>query len=150
MSEWAPHLTVAAVIEREGRFLLVHEISDGLEVYNQPAGHLDENETLLEAVARETLEEAGCHFTPEAITGFYQWQSPLNDITYIRIAFCGSCSERDPETELDKEIIDTVWMTPEEMAEQSDKLRSPMVIRCVEDYLAGHRYPLEMIAELQP
>lgn len=148
MSIWTPHLTVAAIIEQEGRFLLVEEAAEGRVVYNQPAGHLDENETLLEAVVRETLEEAARHFTPEAITGFYQWKSPINGFTYIRIAFCGRCSERDLDRELDTDIIDTVWLTPAELVEQQEKLRSPMVMRCIEDYMTGKRYPLDMITEL--
>jgi 8-oxo-dGTP pyrophosphatase MutT (NUDIX family) len=148
MSIWRPHLTVAAIVEQEGRFLLVEEACEGQVVFNQPAGHLDENETLLEAVVRETLEEAGRHFTPEAITGFYQWKSPVNGFTYVRIAFCGDCSERDLDRALDTDIIDTVWLTPKELAEQQAKLRSPMVLHCIEDYMAGKRYPLDMFTEL--
>ena len=148
MSTWAPHLTVAAIIEQQGRFLLVEENSEGQVVFNQPAGHLDENETLLEAVVRETLEEAGRHFTPEAITGFYQWKNPTNGFTYIRIAFCGSCSEREPGRVLDQDIIDTTWMSLAEIVEQQEKLRSPMVMRCIQDYMQGKRYPLDMISEI--
>lgn len=148
MSIWKPHVTVATIIEQEGRFLLVEEASEGLVVYNQPAGHVEEGETLIAAAIRETLEESGRHFTPDSIIGIYQWRSPLSGLTYLRVAFTGSCSERDPERELDTDVLDTLWLTPRELAEQKEKLRSPMVMRCVEDYIAGKRYPLDLITDI--
>lgn len=145
---WTPHLTVAAVIERDGCFLLVEENSDGRIVLNQPAGHVEENETLSEAVIRETLEESGRHFLPEAIVGIYRWRSPLNHITYLRVAFCGSCSARDRDLSLDTDIITTHWLSYAELREKAALLRSPLVMRCIEDYLAGQRLSSNLINEL--
>ncbi len=145
--DWTPHLTVAAVIESKQRFLLVEEKSDGLIVFNQPAGHWDEGETLIEAVIRETLEESAWHFQPEAIVGLYQYTSPLNNITYLRINFCGPALSHEPDQKLDTDILRTVWLTRNDIA-QLENLRSPMVLRCIDDYLAGTRYPLSLITHL--
>lgn len=145
--EWIPHITVATVIETAGRFLLVEEESDGLVVFNQPAGHWDEGETIFEAATRETLEETGWHFVPEAIVGLYVYTSPLINITYLRICFCGKPGDYEPDRPLDKGILRAVWLTPEEVANKKN-LRSPMVWRCIEDYLAGVRYPLSLINHL--
>lgn len=145
---WTPHLTVAAIIERHGRFLVVEEESEGRRVINQPAGHVEENESLCDAVVRETLEESGRHFQPEAITGVYRWRSPLNGVTYLRIAFCGSCGERDSEAKLDSGIIATHWLDAASL-QHSSRLRSPLVLHCIHDYLAGQRYPLDLIDELK-
>lgn len=146
---WTPHLTVAAIIEQAGKFLLVEERSEGRVVLNQPAGHVEDNEALIEAVIRETLEESGRHFTPEAITGLYRWRSPLNGVTYLRVAFCGECSERDSDIELDADIITTHWFDRDGLDTRSEQLRSPLVGRCIDDYLAGQRYPLDLIHELK-
>ncbi len=143
-----PHLTVAAIIERDRRFLLVEENSDGRIVLNQPAGHVEENESISEAVTRETLEESGRCFIPEAIVGLYRWRSPLNHVTYLRVTFCGQCSERDRDISLDTDIITTHWLSYAEMQDRSAMLRSPLVLRCIEDYLAGQRLPLDLINEL--
>jgi NADH pyrophosphatase NudC (nudix superfamily) len=142
--DWIPHLTVAAVIESEQRFLLIEEDSDGLIVFNQPAGHWDEGETLIEAVIRETLEESAWHFEPQAITGIYQYTSPINQITYLRLCFCGRHYNYEPNRALDTGILRAIWLTREEVANLSN-LRSPMVLRCIDDYLAGIRYPLSLI-----
>lgn len=141
---WIPHVTVAAVIEVEQRFLLVEEESDGVIVFNQPGGHWDEGETLIDAVVRETLEESAWHFEPQAVVGIYQYTSALNDITYLRINFSGRVLHHDATLELDHGILRTVWLTREEIAELNN-LRSPMVLRSVDDYLAGIRYPLSLI-----
>ncbi|HEY0720507.1 MAG TPA: NUDIX hydrolase [Gammaproteobacteria bacterium] len=145
MSEWRPHITVAAVIEREGRFLVVEEKVDGRVVINQPAGHVERGESLLEAVERETLEESGRHFVPEALVGVYSWTNPDTDITYVRFAFTGSCSERDPARSLDTGIIDARWMSREELLAQPERLRSPLVLRVINDYLAGRRFHLDLL-----
>ncbi len=142
--DWTPHLTVAAIIEFEQRFLLIEEESDGTIVFNQPAGHWDEGETLVEAVARETLEEAAWHFKPQAIVGIYQYTSPVNQITYLRICFCGQHHSHEPNRTLDTGILRATWLTREAIASLSN-LRSPMVLRCIDDYLAGIRYPLSLI-----
>lgn len=146
---WTPHLTVAAVIEQEGKFLLVEERSEGKIVLNQPAGHVEENETLVEAVIRETLEESGRQFQPEAISGIYRWRSPENGITYLRLAFFGTYGKRDRDLALDTDIITTHWLSLDELQQRDAQLRSPLVMRCIEDYLAGQRYPLELVEEIR-
>lgn len=145
---WAPHLTVAAVIERDGRFLLVEENSDGQIVFNQPAGHVEENESLIEAVIRETLEESGRHFRPEAIVGLYRWRSPVNQVTYLRVAYTGECSPRDRDISLDQDIITTHWLGYADLMQNTSMHRSPLLMRCIDDYLAGQRLPLDLINEL--
>jgi ADP-ribose pyrophosphatase YjhB (NUDIX family) len=145
---WTPHLTVAAIIEDQGEFLLVEEESEGRRVLNQPAGHVEENESLHEAVVRETLEESGRHFEPTAITGIYRWRSPLNGVTYLRVAFCGTCGERLPDTTLDTDIITTHWLDLDTLKARESELRSPLILRCLRDYQAGQRYPLDLINEL--
>jgi len=145
MSEWNPHVTVAAVVEREGRFLVVEENVQDRIVFNQPAGHVEEGESLIEAVTRETLEESGRTFTPEALVGVYSWTNPANEITYLRFAFTGTISERDPARKLDEGIIDAVWKSRDELLSQPDKLRSPLVMRVIDDYLSGRRYHLDLL-----
>ncbi len=145
---WTPHLTVAAVIEREGRFLMVEENDDGRIVLNQPAGHVEELETLSEAVVRETLEETGRHFHPEAIVGLYRWRSPHNQQTYLRVAFCGQASERDRDISLDTDIITTHWLSYNDLKKNASQLRSPLVLRCIDDYLTEQRLPIQLINEL--
>jgi 8-oxo-dGTP pyrophosphatase MutT (NUDIX family) len=146
---WTPHLTVAAVIEKEGKFLLVEERSEGKIVLNQPAGHVEENETIIEAVIRETLEESGRPFQPEAISGIYRWRSPDNGITYLRLAFFGAYGKRDRDLALDTDIITTHWFTPDELQQRAAELRSPLVMRCIDDYRAGKRYPLKLVEEIR-
>ncbi len=145
MSDWNPHVTVAAVVEREGRFLVVEENAQERIVFNQPAGHVEDGESLIEAVIRETLEESGRTFTPEALIGVYSWTNPATNITYLRFAFTGSISERDPTRKLDEGIIDAVWRSRDELLAQPDKLRSPLVMRVIDDYLAGRRYHLDLL-----
>ena len=142
---WKPNVTVAAVVERDGRFLLVEEeTGDGIR-FNQPAGHLDEGESLLQAVARETLEETAYHFVPRFLVGVYQWRRPAGDVTYLRFAFGGVVTGHEPQRPLDEGILRTWWFTGAELAARSERHRSPLVARCVEDYLAGRRYPLDLI-----
>ena len=146
---WKPHTTVAAVIEKDGKFLIVEEESEGKVVYNQPAGHLDEDESLIQAVIRETLEETAWHFKPENIIGVYQYKSPGNGTTYIRFCFSGQCNQHEPDRKLDDGIVRAIWMSYEELVREKDKLRSPMVLHCIDDYLAGKQYPLELIWDIQ-
>ncbi|MCL2160565.1 MAG: NUDIX hydrolase [Betaproteobacteria bacterium] len=142
---WKPSVTVAAVIERDGRFLLVEEeTADGLQ-FNQPAGHLEAGESLLHAVAREAMEEAAHLFTPEYLIGVYQWPRPQGDAVYLRFAFAGRARESDPARALDEGIVRTLWMTPEELRATRARHRSPLVLQCVEDWLAGRRYGLELL-----
>jgi ADP-ribose pyrophosphatase YjhB (NUDIX family) len=139
---------VAAIIEREGKFLLVEEEADGKIVLNQPAGHLDEGERLIDAVVRETLEETAWHFEPQALLGIYRWPNPAKQVTYLRFAFTGRVTRHEPERRLDHGIIRAVWMTPQEIQASRARHRSPQVERCLSDYLAGHRYPLALLTDL--
>lgn len=145
MRTWFPHVTVAAVIEREGRFLLVEENTvDGIR-FNQPAGHLEEGESLVEACTRESLEETAHRVVVESLVGIYQWTRPDHTITYMRFVFACQVLSEEAGRALDEGIIRAVWLTPEEMRERREVLRSPMVMDCVEDYLAGRRFPLELV-----
>lgn len=143
--EWYAHVTVATVVEDKGRFLLVEEFEDGKLVLNQPAGHLDPNETLIEAAQRETLEETGWTVQIEGIVGIGLYTAPSNGITYYRTAFHGKPIAHDAARQLDEGIVRAVWMTPEEIRAQSARMRSPLVPEVIEQYLAGHRYPLSMV-----
>jgi ADP-ribose pyrophosphatase YjhB (NUDIX family) len=145
---WKPHVTVAALIENEGRFLLVQELISGRSVYNQPAGHLEDGETLIDAVIRETREETAWDFEPEALIGIYQWRHPEKEKTFIRATFSGKGLRHDPCGKLDACIERTLWLTPDEIRFRHDRLRSPMVLRSIEDYLAGCRYPLTLLSDL--
>ncbi len=145
---WKPNTTVAAIIEESGKFLMVEENSGGSTVYNQPAGHLEKNETLVAAVVRETLEETAYKFVPQALVGIYTWHNTANDVTYLRFCFSGCVIHHDPTQLLDKEIVAAHWMRREELAARHKQLRSPMVMRCIDDYLAGQRYPLDVLNEL--
>ncbi len=151
-TRWKPSVTVAAIIERDGRFLLVEEETpEGLKL-NNPAGHLDPGESPVEGCAREALEETTHRFTPKHLLGIYisrlQRQGPgeaLEDITYLRFAFAGELGEVVPGRQLDTGIVRTVWMTPDEVRASTERHRSPLVLRCMEDYLRGQRFPLELV-----
>jgi 8-oxo-dGTP pyrophosphatase MutT (NUDIX family) len=145
---WKPHVTVAAVVESGGRFLLVQERISEQTVYNQPAGHLEDGESLVAAVIRETLEETGWQFEPESIIGLYRWQQPGKETTYLRVAFAGRGVRHDEDRLLDPEIEKVLWMSVEEMRRQAGRLRSPMVLRTVEDYLAGARFSLSLLSDI--
>jgi 8-oxo-dGTP pyrophosphatase MutT (NUDIX family) len=145
---WTPRVTVAAVIEQDGRFLLVEEETDSGLRLNQPAGHLDENESLLEGVARETLEETGYRFRPEALVGVYLWHAPEKNLTYLRFAFTGTLLDHDPARPLDTGIVQTLWLTPGEVAGEAHRHRSPLVQRCIDDYRTGRRYAIDLLAHL--
>ena len=146
---WKPNVTVAALIERDGRFLLVEEeTSDGL-LLNNPAGHLDPGESPIQGTIRETLEETACAFTPEGFLGMFMSRFRRTrtgeDITYLRLAFFGSVGEADPDLELDEGIVRTVWMTADEIRACPERHRSPLVLRCMEDHLRGQRFALDTI-----
>ena len=145
---WKPNVVVAAIVEHDGKFLLVEEKADGRLVLNQPAGHLDEGESLMQAVVRETLEETAWHFTPESLLGVYRWPHPAKGITYLRFAFSGQVTRHEEGRALDREIVRTLWLTPEEIRAEHARHRSPQVLRCLDDYLAGRRYPLNLITDL--
>ena len=140
---------MAAVIERDGRFLMIEEeTTEGLRI-NNPAGHLDPGETPAEGCAREALEETAWHFRPTALLGVYisrfQRSTTGEDITYLRFAFTGELGAQVPDRPLDTGIVRTLWMTPAELRATADRHRSPLVLRCLEDFLAGVRYPLAAV-----
>lgn len=140
-----PNVTVAAVVEREGRFLLVEEETPLGRLYNQPAGHLDPGESLLAAVRRETLEETGYRFEPSALIGVYQYRSRHEDVTYLRFAFAGTITGHEAGRALDRGIVRAVWLRSEELEREAARHRSPLVMRCVNDYLSGRRFPLDLL-----
>ena len=148
-TRWKPSVTVAAVIERNGLYLLIEEHTpEGLRL-NNPAGHLDPGESPVQACARETLEETTHAFAPEALVGVYlsrfQREATGEDITYLRFAFCGTLGDVVPGRALDEGIVRTLWMTPDEVRASAHRHRSPLVLRCMEDHLAGQRFALELI-----
>ena len=140
-------LTVAAIVEQEGRFLFVQERSARRVVLNQPAGHLEDGESLVEAVVRETREETGREFLPDHVTGLYLWQGPAGR-TVLRIAFAGRVGERVEGSKLDRAIIRTLWLNHEQLRIRAGEHRSPLVQLCLDDYLRGARYPIEMLSRV--
>lgn len=146
--QWMPHATVAAIVEDSGKFLLVEESTDRGNRFNQPAGHLEDNESLIEAVVRETLEETAYAFEPTSLLGVYHWKHAHNDTTYLRFAYIGNVSNHQPQLGLDDGIIRTVWMTADEIRNNAHLMRSPQVLTCVEDYLSGQRFPLSVVTHL--
>jgi 8-oxo-dGTP pyrophosphatase MutT (NUDIX family) len=145
-----PDVTVAAMAEQDGRFLLVEERIEGRLVFNQPAGHLEAGETLLQAVARETREETGWRFEPHFLLGIYLWRYPRTTHATLRFAFGGAVSNFDATQPLDHGIVRTHWLTRAEIAAYEPRLRTPLVLRCVDDYLKGRRLPLDALAFLGP
>lgn len=144
---WKPNTTVAAVCERDGRFLLVRENADGRIVYNQPAGHLEPGETLLQAVVRETLEETRYRFTPQALQGIYRFKpNGASSKTYLRFLFRGVVGDV-VDGELDQGIIAAEWLTYAEILSCREQHRSPMVLRCIDDYREQPGYPLDIISQ---
>ena len=143
-----PDLTVAAIVERDGQFLLVEERAGNAMVFNQPAGHVERGEELIAAVIRETLEETAWSFRPEALTGIYLWDQPEKQKTFLRFAFCGQVTTHDPERRLDRGIARAVWMDRTQIAARGPRLRSPMVLKCIDDYLAGRRFPLNIVQSM--
>lgn len=145
---WKPNATVAAIVEQDGQFLLVEERTSRGNRFNQPAGHLEDNETITQAVIRETLEETAYDFQPQALLGIYHWKHSHNNTTYLRFAFIGTVGTHYPEQALDDGIIRAVWMTIDEIREKQDLMRSPQVLTCFEDYIANKQHPLTTITHL--
>lgn len=148
-NRWKPNVTVAAIVEQEGRFLLVEEnTADGLRL-NTPAGHLDPGESPIAACTREVLEETAYDFEPTALVGMYLNRFTRtrtgDDITYLRFAFTGKVGAHHAWRGLDDGIVRTVWMTPAELHASAARHRSPLVLRSIQDYLAGQRAPLSLI-----
>ena len=142
---WKPHLTVAAIIEQNNKFLMVEERIQNKLCLNQPAGHLEPDETIVDAVKRETLEETAWLFEPSHVTGIYHWCNPSNNTTFIRFSFSGVALHHDPDRMLDDGIEQAVWLTLDEIKSRQDAHRSPMVLSSIIDYLAGQRYPLDVL-----
>ncbi len=148
MSAWKPpSVTVAAVIEQAGKFLVVEEDYDGRRVLNQPAGHLDPGESLVCACAREVMEETAYRFEPTALIGIYRWYYAPRDITFLRFVFTGELRGFEAGRALDREIVATHWMSRDELVARSAELRTPLVMQCLDDYLAGRRYPLDLLID---
>ena len=144
---WKPNVTVAAVVERKGRFLLVEEeTSDGIRL-NQPAGHLEPDESIVAAARREMLEETAYDFTAEQLVGIYRWSRPGSDLTYLRFAFSGRLGVFHSERPLDAGIIRAIWLSHDEIMASAARHRSPLVVRCVEDYRAGRRFSIDALVE---
>ena len=143
-----PEITVAAVTEREGRFLLVEEHIDGRLVLNQPAGHLERGENLLQAIVREVQEETAWRFSASGLIGVYLWRHPRTGRVFKRFAFTGSVSDHRPAQPLDEGIVATCWLTPGQIRAREATLRSPLVLRCIEDFLSGARSALADVAQL--
>lgn len=145
---WRPDLTVAAIVQREDRFLIVEERIRGALVLNQPAGHVEDGESVLDAVVRETLEETAWHFVPHHLLGLYLWRNPHNGHTMLRAAVIGEVTQHDPQRTLDAPVVAAHWMTRDSLLAQPHRLRSPLVLRCIDDCLAGQRHDLSALQHL--
>ena len=145
MSRWRPSVTVAGVIERDGKFLFVEELANGRRVLNQPAGHLDPGESLVAACRREVMEETAHRFEPEGLVGVYRWHYAAKDVTFLRFCFMGKILGTENRA-LDKEIVRLHWLTPAELKARQAEHRSPLVQKCVDDFLAGRRVPLDVFS----
>jgi 8-oxo-dGTP pyrophosphatase MutT (NUDIX family) len=143
-----PDITVAAVTETDGRFLVVEERINRRLVFNQPAGHVERGETLLEAVVREVREETAWGFNPQALIGVYLWRNPSSGRATMRFTFTGTVDDHHPQQPLDRGIVGTHWLSREDLLEREQRLRSPLVLRCIEDYLGGTRRTLETVGDL--
>lgn len=142
---WKPNVTVAAVVMRDGKFLLVEEETEAGLAFNQPAGHLEAGESLIDAVIRETLEETAYHFKPTHLIGVYNWKHPGKDVTYLRFAFGGELRGFEAERELDEGIVAARWLTFDEVKATQARHRSPLILRCIEDQMAGKTAPLDLL-----
>jgi len=139
---WRPDLAAAAIIQRDNRFLIVEERIRGALLLNQPAGHVDDGESIIDAVVRETLEETAWHFVPRALLGIYLWRNPDNGKSILRVAISGEVTYHEAGRELDRPVVAAHWMEREDLLAQTGRLRSPLVMRCIDDYLAGHCHDL--------
>ena len=145
---WFPHATVATIVEKEGKFLLVEELINGTElVLNQPAGHVENNETFFQAALRETYEETGWKVELESVLGLYVYRVPERDLTFHRVTCIARAVDFDPSLTLDEGIVRALWMTRDQIAAAKERLRSHLVLECVDDYLNGKQFPLSMIQD---
>lgn len=139
---WRPDLAAAAIVQRDNRFLIVEERIRESLVLNQPAGHVDDGESIIDAVVRETLEETAWHFVPRELLGIYLWRNPANGHSILRVAITGEVTHHEAGRALDVPVVAAHWMKREELLAQTGRLRSPLVMRCVDDFLAGQRHDL--------
>ncbi len=146
---WHPHLTVACIVEHQNKFLFVEEYALGKVVLNQPAGHLEADETLAQATIRETLEESGYQIQVKGLVGYYSHKSPINNESYYRMCFYGALVSEEANTELDVDIIQALWLSFDEFKAREHQIRTPMVKICLDDYLAGKRFPVDFIHEIK-
>lgn len=146
---WKPNVTVAAVVERDGKYLLVEEETDEGLMLNQPAGHLEPGESLVSGAARETLEETAYEFQPQGLIGIYSWRHQVRNITYLRFAFSGTLGVHHAGRPLDAGIVRALWLSPEEIRASRERHRSPLVLRCIEDHLRGARAPLDLLVHFE-
>ena len=142
---WKPNVTVAAVVMRDGKFLVVEEETEAGLAFNQPAGHLEEGESLIDAVIREALEETAYHFKPTSLIGVYNWKHPAKDVTYLRFAFGGELRGFEAGRALDEGIVAAHWLTFDELKATQARHRSPLILRCIEDQMAGKSSPLDLL-----
>ena len=142
---WKPHVTVAAVVERDGKYLVVEEETEDGLMFNQPAGHLEPGESLAAGAEREALEETAYDFRATHLVGIYSWRHPARDITYLRFAFAGELGAHHAARRLDTGIVRATWLTPAEILSTRDRHRSPLVVRCMEDHMRGARTPLDLL-----
>ncbi|MEM8844198.1 MAG: NUDIX hydrolase [Pseudomonadota bacterium] len=143
------HITVAAIIKRKDKFLMVKEKANGLVVYNQPAGHWEVDETLIEAAQRETLEETAWEFKPEALVSIYRWKHPEKNEVFLRATFCGEVGQHHPNQSLDDGILEALWMSRDELAALPEiERRSAMVLQSIDDYEAGKRFDLNLLQDV--
>jgi 8-oxo-dGTP pyrophosphatase MutT (NUDIX family) len=142
---WKPNVTVAAVCEQDGRFLLVEEETDAGMKLNQPAGHLESGEALVDAVVRETLEETAYDFRPEFLVGIYNWRHTVKGITFLRFAFAGKILSHHTSRRLDAGIVRALWMSEDDIYAAASRHRTPLLLRCIEDFRAGNNYPLDLL-----
>jgi 8-oxo-dGTP pyrophosphatase MutT (NUDIX family) len=145
---WRPDLAAAAIVQRDNRFLIVEERIRGAHVLNQPAGHVDDGESIIDAAIRETLEETAWQFLPRYLLGTYLWRNPANGQSILRVAIVGDVANHDPGRELDQPVLAAHWLSREQLLAQPQRLRSPLVMRCIDDYLAGQRHELSALAYL--
>ena len=143
------HLTVAAVVEKDQRFLMVEEMVKGQKVLNQPAGHVETGESFTEAVIRETLEETAWHVEPVSVTGIYRWQIPGSDETFFRHCFSAKPCDFDATRQLDDGIVSAIWLSYDELLERKNELRSPLVLASIEDFQSGQRFPLHLYQNIE-